>query len=472
METTVSADSSMNHPPALNEEIAENPHRWLVMAAVGVGSLLSSIDNNVVNIALPTIRHQFGADVARAEWVVASYLLAICSFLLTFGRLGDMHGQKPIYIWGFFTFVASSALCGLAPSISMLIVFRAVQGIGASMLLSSATAILANNFPASQRGRVLGLQVLMVYIGSMTGPSLGGWLTDHFSWRAVFYINVPIGLTALYLSTRYIPRRKPSQHREKFDFAGAAMFATAFSILILALNQGHAHGWVSPYIVRMFTAAILLLATFLWIEKRAPHPLLDLSMFRVAQFSLSTVAAVCNYISMSTLLFLMPFYLIQGYGLSSSHAGLLMTIQPVLMVLSAPSFGAISDRIGTRWPAMIGTALTAAGMLLLSRITLSTPLSYIGIAIGLAGLGTGIFVAPNNSTILGSAPTHRRGIASGVLATARYTGMILGVGISGAIFTTSLSSHVQTGFLTGIQVSFMVAGTTSLAGCIASAARE
>jgi EmrB/QacA subfamily drug resistance transporter len=469
MESTVSADSTMNHSPA--EEIAENSHRWLVMAAVGVGSLLSSIDNNVVNIALPTIRHQFGADVARAEWVVASYLLATCSFLLTFGRLGDMRGQKPIYNWGFFIFVTSSALCGLAPSISLLIVFRAIQGIGASMLLSSGTAILANNFPASQRGRVLGLQVLMVYIGSMTGPSLGGWLTDQFSWRAVFYINVPIGMTALYLSARYVPRRKRAKG-EQFDLAGAALFAAAFSILILALNQGHAHGWLSSYILRLFAAAVLLLAGFLWTETRAPHPLLDLSMFRVARFSLSTVASVCSYFSMSTTLFLMPFYLIQGHGLSSSHAGLLMTIQPALMVLSAPSFGAISDKIGTRWPAMIGTALTSAAMLLLSRLSPSTPLAYIGTAIGLAGLGTGVFVAPNNSTILGSAPPHRRGIASGVLATSRYMGMILGVGISGAIFTTFLSKQPQAGFYTGIQFSFLVACATSFAGCIVSAVRE
>ena len=207
---------------------------------------------------------------------------------------------------------------------------------------------------------------------------------------------------------------------ERFDFPGAVLFLATFSVLLIALNQGHTYGWTSSYIVWMFAAAILLLAIFVLIESRTRSPLLDLSLFRAPAFSLSATSAICNYMAMFTIAFLMPFYLIQGHGLSSSSAGLLMTVQPVMMVVSAPAAGAISDRIGTRWLATLGMALMAVAMYLLSRLGPTSSLAYIGTAIGTAGLGIGIFVAPNSSAMMGSAPRHRQGIAGGVVATARY----------------------------------------------------
>ena len=451
---------------------SKSTRNWLVMASVGVGSLLGSIDGSVVNIALPTIRRGFGTDVATAEWVVAIYLLISCGSVLTFGRIGDLRGQKPVCVWGFATFVACSALCGLAPSIAMLILFRALQALGASMIISSGPAILTGTFLPSQRGKVLGIQVLMVYLGSTIGPMLGGWLTDTFTWRAVFYINVPIGLMALILSVKFIPRAIPENKPERFDFHGAALFLATFSVLLIALNQGHTYGWTSSYIVRMFAAAALLLAVFVLIEIRTASPLLDLSLFRAPTFSLSATSAICNYMAMFTSGFLMPFYLIQGHGLSSSSAGMLMTVQPLVMVISAPVAGAISDRVGTRWPAVLGMALVTVAMYLLSRLGPTTSLVYIGTAIGMAGLGIGCFVAPNNSTLMGSAPRNRQGIAGGILATSRYIGMILGVGISGAIFTTFIRVHTQAAFFSGIQISLLVASAFSCLGCITSAVRK
>ena len=447
-------------------------HRWLVMASVGVGSLLGSLDAGVVNIALPTIRRLFGSEIATAEWVIAIYLLMVCGFLLTFGRIGDLRGQKPVYVSGFATFIVSSALCGLAPSIAMLILFRALQGIGGAMIVSSGPAILTQTFPPSQRGKVLGLQVLMVYLGSMTGPMVGGWLTDRFTWRAIFYINVPIGLIALVLSSKFIPWVKPANKHERFDFPGAVLFLATFSVLLISLNQGHTYGWTSSYIVRMFAAAVLLLAVFVLVESRTRAPLLDLGLFRVPTFSLSATSAICNYVATFSIAFLLPFYLIQGHELSSSSAGMLMTIQPLVMVICAPIAGALSDRVGTRWPAMVGMALLAVAMYLLSRLGPTSSLAYTGIVIGTVGFGTGCFVVPNNSTLMGSAPKNRQGIAAGVMATARYIGMILGVGISGAIFTTFIRVHTQAAFFSGIHYSFLVASAVSCIGCITSAARK
>ncbi len=475
MQTSESTSGTASGQPEFAHSGAEpalNPHRWLVMSAVGVGSLLSSIDSNVVAIALPTIRTLFNAEVATAEWVVTIYLLAACSFLLTFGRLGDMRGQKSIYMSGFATFVVASALCGIAPSIHLLIFFRAVQGFGVSMLLSSSPAILTMNFPGSQRGRVLGLQVLMVYLGGMIGPTLGGWLTDTFSWRFIFYINVPIGLTALYLSARFIPRVPPARVGESFDFAGAGLFMAAMAILTTALNQGHDDGWMSSYILRMFAAAVVLFIAFVWTESRVHYPLLDLGMFRVAAFSLSAISAICNYIAMFSVGFLLPFYLIQGHGFSSSHAGLLMTVQPVLMVATAPFAGSLSDRIGTRLPAMVGMGLIAVATFLLAQAGPVTSEVFLGVSVGIAGLGIGLFVAPNNSTLMGAAPRHRQGIAGGVLATARYSGMVLGVGIAGAIFTTYLRAGTEASFYAGIRAAFLTASAISCVGCVCSAARK
>ena len=447
-------------------------HRWLVMVSVGLGNLLGSIDSTVVNIALPTIRRSFGTDFATAEWVIAIYLLMACGFLLTFGRICDLRGQKPVHVCGLATFVASSALCGLAPSVAMLILFRAVQGLGAAMIMSSGQAILTQTFPPSLRGKVFGMQLLMVYVGYMTGPMLGGWLTDRFTWRAIFYINAPIGLVALLLSVMFTPWVKQANKAERFDFTGAVLFLATCSLLLIALNQGHAYGWTSSYIVRMFAAAVLLLAVFVLIESRTGSPLLDLSLFRVPTFSLSAASGTCNYVAMFTISFLMPFYLIQGHGLSSSSAGMLMTAQPVVMVIAAPMSGAISDRVGTRWPAMLGMAVMAVAMYLLSRLGPTSSLVYIETAIGTAGLGIGCFVAPNNSTMMGAAPKHRQGIAGGVLATSRYIGMILGIGISGAIFTTLIRVHTQAAFFSGIQISFLVASAVSCVGCITSAVRK
>jgi len=453
---------------------SESSHtrNWLVMTAVGVGSLLGSIDGSIVNVALPTIGRDLKSEVATAEWVTTIYVLMACGLLLTFGRIGDMRGYKPIYVLGLATFVASSALCGLAPNIATLILFRAVQGVGGSMLISIGPGILTVTFPPSQRGKVLGLQALMIYVGGTLGPVLGGVLTDALSWRAIFYVNVPIGLVALVLSAKYIPRAALAKQSERFDLPGAALIMAMCSLLLIVLDQGHAYGWTSPYIVTMFAADVLLLIAFLLIESRTRSPLLDLSLFRVPAFSLAGASAICNYIGFFASIFLMPFYLIQGRGLSSSSAGLIVAVQSLLMALAAPVAGAISDRIGTRLPATVGMAVLAVSMYMLSFLGPASSLMYIGIAMGASGLGIGSFVPPNNSAMMGSAPKHRQGIAGGVVATFRYTGMMLGYGLSGAIFTSFIRVHTQAAFYGGIRVSFLVASAVSCMGCIASAARK
>lgn len=441
---------------------------------------MTALDTSVVNTVLPVIGKTFRSQVASVEWIVTVYLLGLSALLLSFGRLGDMRGHKNIYVLGFGVFVGSSMLCGLAPNVLTLVIFRGIQAVGAAMLAANSPAILTKSFPAEQRGQALGLQATMTYLGLTVGPSFGGWLASISGWRAVFYINLPVGMLAIWLSMRSIPNDRVHKTVERFDWLGAVVFMLALSSLLLGLNQGHNWGWASPTILILLSGAILMFCMFLWIERRTTNPMVDLELFRRHRFSLTAGSAILNYIGVYCVIFLMPFYLIQGRMYSPAEAGLLLTAQPVVMAIIAPLSGSLSDKWGTRWPAMIGMAVLTIGLFLLSRLGPDSSVHSIVIALGIMGLGTGTFISPNNSALMGAAPRQRQGIAAGILATARNFGMVLGVGISGSIFTTLIAhgaGNTTVGeasgdvFFRAIQVSFLVAAGIALLGLFTSASR-
>jgi EmrB/QacA subfamily drug resistance transporter len=460
-------------PAASERMVAGLALKWWILIAVGVGSFMSALDGSVVNTVLPVITKTFGTDIAAIEWVVTVYLLMVSALLLSFGRLGDLRGHKAVYVWGFAVFVLGSMLCGFAWSPVVLIVCRVLQALGAAMLLANAPAILTKNFPAAQRGQALGMQGTMTYLGLMTGPSLGGWLATHYSWRAVFYINVPVGIIALLLSLRFIPRDAGSESGARFDTSGAVAFMGGLVALLLALNQGHEWGWLSAPTLGALAVAVVLLAVFLRIERRSPYPMLDLSLFGRRLFSAATASAILNYICVYSLLFLLPFYLIQGRGLNPAQAGLLLTAQPLIMAIAAPLSGVLSDRIGSRLPSTLGMLVLALGLFLLSRLGPVTPLPYVAAGLAVAGLGTGMFVSPNSSALMGSAPRQRQGIAAGIMATARNVGMVLGVGLAGAIYTTVLTvNHGSAGALfSAVDMALFVAIGVAVLGALTSLLR-
>jgi EmrB/QacA subfamily drug resistance transporter len=446
--------------------------KWWVLIAVGAGTFMSALDGSVVNTILPVVNRSFNSDIATVEWVVVVYLLVLSGLLLSFGRLGDLRGNRPVYLAGFFVFVASSVLCAWSPSIQALIAFRGVQALGAAMIAANSPAILTRSFPAEQRGQALGLQATMTYLGLVTGPSLGGWLAEQFGWQAVFYINIPVGLLALLLSVRMIPQDAPAKRDERFDVPGALFFMAGLVALLLGLNRGSEWGWSSPAVLALLAAALVLLAVFFRIEQRVRDPMLDLSLFGSRIFSASVASAVINYICVYGILFLMPFYLIQGRGLSPAEAGRLLTAQPLIMAVTAPISGTLSDRIGARLPGILGMAILSAGLLLLASLGPGTPLILVSLALAVAGLGIGIFISPNTSALMGSAPPHRRGIASGILATARNVGMVLGIGLSGAIFTTILAGEEAGDLLfLATRASFLASAAVAAFGILTTALR-
>ncbi|MDD5467260.1 MAG: MFS transporter [Anaerolineales bacterium] len=468
-----------NEPPLALASQASQPtvsaaRKWWVLLAIGAGTFMTALDTSVVNTVLPIIRDNFSTDVATVEWVVIVYLLSVSGLLPIFGRLGDIRGHKQIYLSGFGLFILSSLLCALSWSVQMLVAFRGLQALGAAMLSSNSPAILTKSFPSNQRGQALGMQATMTYLGLVAGPALGGWLTELINWRSVFYINVPVGLIAFALSLAFIPRDRKENSDEGFDIPGAITFLVGLVALLLGLNQGHNWGWTSPLTLSCFIAAAVLMVAFVNIERRVPFPMLDLTLFKRRLFTTSISSAVINYICVYSNIFLMPFYLIQGRNLSPSQAGLLLTAQPIVMAVVAPISGTLSDRIGTRLPTTLGMTIMTAGLWRLSLLGPATPISTIAMSLAFFGLGVGIFISPNNSALMGSARYARQGIAAGMLATARNVGMVLGVGLSGAIFNTLLA-HGQNNdpftLFNAIQKSFLAAMLVSALGIVISAIR-
>ena len=460
----------MTHPR--NSTTKKIDQKWWVLIAIGTGTFMTALDGSVVNIILPVLREAFNSNVATIEWVVTVYLLVLSGLLLTFGRLGDLRGHKSIYIWGFGIFIVSSALCGTAWSPVWLVIFRSLQAIGGAMLASNSPAIVTGNFPAEQRGRAFGLISTMTYLGLTVGPSLGGWLTHVFGWRTVFYINVPVGAMAFILSMAFIPNDSPTETHQKFDLPGAMTFLAGLTLLMLGLNKGADWGWSSFSVLGPLVGALILAMIFILIEQHSPAPMLDLSLFNIPLFSASTANAVLNYICVFSITFLMPFYLIQGQGLNPAQAGLLLTVQPVMMAITAPISGALSDRVGSRLPGMLGMGLLAVGLFLLSRLGPETELWLVILGLVVAGAGTGTFISPNTSALMGAAPRSRQGVASGVLATARNFGMVLGIGLAGAIFTTHLAQNTADSFYEGIKLGFLVATGIAVLGVVVSAIKD
>jgi EmrB/QacA subfamily drug resistance transporter len=450
----------------------QNNRKWMVLLALGIGSFMSALDSSVVNTVLPVLRSIFNSDVATIEWVVTVYLLVLTGLLLTFGRLGDLYGHKATYLWGFAIFIGSSALCGMAWSPLALIGFRGVQAIGGAMLASNSAALVTGNMPAEERGKAFGLVSIMTYLGLMVGPSLGGWLAQAFSWRTIFYINVPVGLLAAILGFIYIPRDEPAERGKPFDVAGALVVVIGLTALMLGLNKGAEWGWSSAAVLGLLASALILIGIFIGIERKSAAPMLDLKLFNNGLFSTATISAVLNYVCLYSIIFLIPFYLIQGRGLTSAQSGLMMTFQPVLMAITAPISGALSDKIGSRKPGILGMAVLAGGLFILSRLGPTSPLWQVGLGLAVAGLGTGTFITPNTSALMGAAPRDRQGIASGVMGAARNFGMVLGIGLAGAIFTTHLAQNTTDALYRGVDMGFLVAAAVAVLGIVSSAMKQ
>jgi EmrB/QacA subfamily drug resistance transporter len=455
--------------------------KWLILTAVMLGTFMTPLDGSIVNTILPSITAFFHTEISTVQWVPTVYLLTICCLILFYGRLGDMIGYKRVFLYGLAAFTITSILCGSSQSIWMLIAFRAMQGLTASMIMAVGVAIVTAAFSPTERGKALGIYAIGIAVGLGLGPTLGGLIAEHLNWRYVFFINVPIGIAALLWGSHIIPwgSTKPGQ---RLDWLGALTALVFLLSLLLYANRGEDWGWASPLSLTLLAVAIVFGTLFFEIERRLEQPMLNLALFANRVFSFASLSALLSFMALYALVFLTPFYLMFVLHYSILKVGVVMAASPIVTLFVAPLSGAASDRIGTRVFAVCGMCVAALGLFLFSGLRESAAAFDVVWRLAITGLGMGMFQSPNNSAIMGSVPPWRLGIASGILAAMRNVGMVLGIAVAGAVLynVAPIASSGQPGsftsgqmeeFLSGLRWAYIggtiMAGTAALTSLVA-----
>ncbi len=375
--TTASADGTapLSETQAATAKTAgearKAPNKWAVLAILAIGIFMATLDSSIVNISLPTIAHYFGVPLSGAvEWVIIAYLVVIAGVLLTTGRLADITGRKSIWVAGLIIFTSGSAICGASLSLGMLITARALQGLGGALIMAVSPAMLTSAFPPSERGRALGMNAVFVALGVSVGPTLGGIITENFTWRWIFYVNVPIGIIGIIATLRVLVEqaRRGDQVRGRFDPPGAILLAIGLICLTLGLSFGQEWGWGSPLLIGMMIIALAAFVALGIVEHRVKDPIIDFSLLRDRVFLSANVSLVLSFLALFAVSFMMPFYLEELRGFSTLQAGLLLTPLPLTIAVIAPFSGALADRIGTRWLAAVGLTIGCIGLVFISQL--------------------------------------------------------------------------------------------------------
>jgi EmrB/QacA subfamily drug resistance transporter len=407
------------------------------MLGVGLGVLMSTLDASIINIALPTLVKELHSTFPVIQWVVLSYLVVITAAMLGIARLGDMVGKKRVYMTGLAIFSAGSLLCGLSPSVGWLIGFRALQATGAVMMTSLSLAIITEIFPPEERGRALGVIGSVVSIGFALGPSLGGILVGLVSWRAIFLVNVPIGVAAVLAVWKMVPDLPPRTQDRRFDLMGAFVMFATLAAYALGMTLGQDRGFQNGLILALLAASGVGLGVFLAVESRAKQPMLNLRLFRDPIFGINLLMGLLVFVVIASL-FIFPFFLELVQGYPTEQVGLMMVAVPALMGIASPVAGALSDRFGSHAISLLGLLVIAGACLGIS--TLNQDVTVWGFVLRAAplGIGFGIFQSPNNSAIMGTAPRDQLGVVSGLLALTRTLGQTSGLPLIGALFTVQV----------------------------------
>lgn len=434
----------------------------LFVILVSIASFMGTLDSTIVNISLPSIETYYQTSVTLVSWIPIAYMLTLAATLIAFGCFADFHGYRKVYLSGFAIFTGASLLCALSPSIELLIGCRVVQGIGAAMLQAIGGAMIAIYLPRQVRGRALGMLSTFAAIGVATGPVLGGFLTEFASWHWIFLMNIPVGIAAILLGQAVMPADRPHARPDKaFDLSGAALLFVALGSLIFTISMGKSLGFLSPVILTSLAIFIIGTAVFVYRESHIPDPLIRLSIFRNRDYTLGTTGLLAVFILYLGTSFLLPFYLEQGRGYTTSIAGLFMLIPALAMVVTSTLAGRTADRIGSRTLCIASGALFVVSMICFSALSTDTPPLYLAANLVLFGIAMGIYTAPNFRLLMSHASKGEEGLISGITMTVRNTGSSLGVALfslifvyaSGKIFTGIIFSDSQRN--TGLHAAFV-----------------
>jgi len=425
--------------------------------------LLSSLGTSIANVGLPALAQAFTASFQEVQWIVLAYLLAITTLIVSVGRLGDITGRRRLLLAGISLFTAASVLCGFAPTLRLLIAARAAQGLGAAVMMALTLAFVGETVPKEKTGSAMGLLGTMSAMGTALGPSLGGVLIAGFSWRALFLVNVPLGILTFLLAHRYLPidRREPKTDRAGFDSVGTLLLALTLAAYALAMTLGR--GRFGGLNIALLLAAAFGAGLFVLAEARAASPLIRLAIFRdpVLSASLATSALVST-VMMATLV-VGPFYLSRALGLDAARVGIVLSVGPLVAALTGVPAGRIADRFGAQRVTIVGLLGIAAGSFLLSMLPATLGIAGYIAPIVVITAGYGLFQTANNTAVMTELRPDQRGVISGMLNLSRNLGLVTGASVMGAVFalaaaTTDITTARPEAVATGMRTTFAVAG--------------
>jgi DHA2 family multidrug resistance protein len=417
-------------------------HEWIILFTVMIASFLGRLDGTVVNLALPKMISDFGITVSQASWISTAYIIANAIFVPIFGKLGDLIGRKPLYLFGIIGFVIASIFAGLSANLPQMVIFRILQAVTVSIDYPLALSIIAYTFQDRQkRAQAMGLWSAVFGVAAVFGPLLGGPLIDNFSWRAVFYINVPIGILGAFMAWKYIKEPvKKIKGIKDFDIWGSLLLGSALGTLVLVLDQGQTWGWFSMTSLVAYAVTVISFVLFILVEQRQKEPVVDLKFFKIPEFAISLLVSFITFMGMIGGLFLLPIFVQSYMGYDVTKTGYLFLPMAAGMMIGAQSGARLSARFTPKYVVFVGLAWAAFILYLFSGLDLTWSFAHFATLLGLFALGLGLTFAPITNASISTVPLHEVGVASSILALVRNIAGAFGVAIFATILTNSITS--------------------------------
>ncbi len=416
--------------------------RWWTLAAMCFALFMIMLDNTVVNVALPSIQDDLGASLSGLVWTVNAYTLTFAVLLVTGGRLGDIFGRRRMFLFGVIVFALSSAAIGLAPSQELLVAGRAVQGIGAAFMMPGTLSIISHAFPPEERGKAIGTWAGVSALALALGPVVGGALTEYVSWRAIFFLNLPVAAGAVAVTLFAALESRDETIDRTVDYLGIGTLSTGLTALVLALVEGNQWGWGSPGILALLVTAAVGIVAFVLVERRARAPMVDFSFFRSRSFFGANGVAFIVSFAMLAMFFFLALYMQNILGYSPVETGVRFLPSTLMIVFVAPLAGRLADRVGPRPLIAVGLTLVSAALFVFTRIDVDTGYGLLLPAVIVMGIGMGLTMSPMSTAGMNAVSVDKAGVASGILSMNRMVGGTFGVAALGALFQHLASSRL------------------------------
>jgi EmrB/QacA subfamily drug resistance transporter len=421
----------------------EDNRKWWTLAAMCFALFMIMLDNTVVNVALPSIQRDLHASISSLEWTVNAYTLTFAVLLVTGGRLGDIFGRRTMFLFGVIVFALSSAFIGFAPTQEVLVAGRAIQGIGAAFMMPGTLSIISDAFPPEERGRAIGTWAGVSGLALAIGPVVGGALTEYVSWRAIFFLNLPVAAGAVAVTLFAARNSRDETVDRSVDYPGIAALSVSLTALILALIEGNRWGWGSPEIVALFAMAVIGAIAFVLIETHRRVPMVDFSFFKSRTFAGANLVAIVISFAMLAQFFFMALYMQNILGYTALEAGVRFLPSTLMIIIIAPIAGRLSDKIGPKPLIMAGLSILALSLFLQSQITVDSGYGRLLPAFVLLGVGIALTMSPMSTAAMNAVDVTKAGVASGVLSMGRMVGGSLGVAVTGALFQGAFHSRLE-----------------------------